>query len=88
MKANQKTWRRLADQRVRHVWKATCDCATKGGTMVGGEVSVPPATVRVPPTFYEASGIPICQECGEDLCYSHTEILPDKPRQSRRQRKV
>jgi hypothetical protein len=88
MSKSKKQWRRIADSRVRHVWKATCACATKGGTMVGGEVSVPPATVRVPPTFYEESGTPICEECGEDLAYSHTEILPNKPRQSRRQGKV
>ena len=29
----------------------------------------------VPPTFFEESGVPICQNCGADMRYIRTEIL-------------
>jgi len=73
-------WRRIADSRVRHVWKATCRCATVGGAMVGDDVAVAAATRQVPPTFYdEHVGVPGCEACGKGMLYSHTEVLKPRP---------
>ena len=67
-------WRRIADSRVRHVWKATCRCATVGGAMVGGEVALTPNAVRLSPSFYGENGeAPVCSACGAFMGYSHTE---------------
>jgi len=72
--ASKKQWRRIADCRVAIVWKRVCDCARTGGTMAGDEVAVVPAVERFSPKFYDENGTPTC-DCGEDLRYSHTEIL-------------
>jgi hypothetical protein len=88
MNTSKKQWRRIADSRVRHVWKRVCDCARTGGTMAGDEVAMVPPRVRVYPNFHDTFGcIPIC-DCGKAMVYSHTEILIDKPRQTCRQRRA
>lgn len=56
----RKQWKEVEDKNVRLIWKKSCKCDTKD--------------VAVPPTFFGASGIPICQECGEDMEYVKTEI--------------
>lgn len=67
-------WRRIADSRVRHVWKLACRCATVGGAMVGGEVALTPNAVRLSPSFYGENGeAPVCSACGAFMGYSHTE---------------
>jgi len=73
-------WRRIADSRVRHVWKLACPCATQGGTMVGGEVALPSRSVRRLPAAFCSSRRrpPACSMCGNFMVYSHTEVL--KPR--------
>jgi hypothetical protein len=57
-------WRKIPDSIVQHVWKKAADDDCGEG----------PKTVVVPPGWYEENGTPICF-CGEDLVYSHTEIL-------------
>ena len=60
-------WRMIEDANVRHIWGCNnSDCPDFHNT------------VEVFPTFYEDSGIPMCDECGEDMEYSHTEILIEK----------
>ena len=67
-------WKKIPDARVQHVWK-------KAGDDDCGEG---PETVVVSPSWYEENGTPICF-CGEDMVYSHTEILtPNGPDQGRR----
>jgi hypothetical protein len=79
--SKKQCWRRIADSRVRHVWKSTCRCATVGGAMVGDDVAVVAATRQVPPTFYdEHVGVPGCEACGAFMVYSHTEVLRPRPR--------
>lgn len=59
-------WVKIQDDHVRHVWKKQddddCDEQKKD------------AEVSVSPDFYEENGTPLCA-CGDDLQYSHTEIL-------------
>jgi hypothetical protein len=59
----KKTWKKISDSKVRHVWKSVCNC--------------PDAVeeVFIPPTFFQDGGVPICQECGTDFEYVRTEIL-------------
>ena len=72
--SSKNLWRRIADNRVRHVWKLACPCAVTGGAMAGGEVAVVPQTAEVGPDFYAESGTPICQECGANMAYSHALV--------------
>lgn len=61
-------WKKIPDARVQHVWKKAEDDDCGEG----------PETVAVSPSWYEENGTPICF-CGEDMVYSHTEILtPNK----------
>jgi hypothetical protein len=55
-------WRKIPDPHIRHRWDLDCGCK---------QVE---RSVYVPPTFYEDSGTPICEECGEDRKYVRTEI--------------
>ena len=57
-------WKKVPDACVQHVWKrrADDDCGEE------------PEDAVVPPTWYEENGTPMCS-CGEDMVYSHTEIL-------------
>ena len=57
-------WKKIPDARVQHVWKKAEDDDCGEG----------PETVAVSPDWYEENGTPICF-CGEDMVYSHTEIL-------------
>lgn len=57
-------WKKIPDARVQHVWKKAEDDDCGEG----------PETVAVSPGWYEENGTPICF-CGEDMVYSHTEIL-------------
>ena len=59
-----KTWTKVADTLIQHVWKkAENDKCSEG-----------PDTVVVSPDPYQANGTPLCW-CGKDMVYSHTEIL-------------
>lgn len=60
----KKNWKKVADNRIQHIWKSGCDCKTKRA----GDVSVTP-------DWYQENGTPICGECGSDMRYSHAEIL-------------
>ena len=57
-------WKKIPDAHVQHVWKKAEDDDCGEG----------PKTVVVPPSWYEENGTPTCF-CGEDMVYSHTEIL-------------
>ena len=57
-------WKTIPDNRVAHVWKKATDDDCGDG----------PETVTVSPDWYEENGTPSCF-CGEDMRYSHTEIL-------------
>jgi hypothetical protein len=55
-------WRKIADNKVLLVWRHE-DCGN---------------TVKLPPTFFENNGTPICDNegcCGDDMQYIRTEIL-------------
>ena len=56
-----KTWKRVKDEDVKHVWGCCSNCGTKG-CVVG-------------PDFYQENGEPICSKCGEVLPYMCTEVL-------------
>jgi hypothetical protein len=59
----EKSWRKIADSKVRHRWDLDCGC------------QLVERTVYVGPDYYAGSGgIPICEECGEDRKYVRTEI--------------
>ena len=53
-------WKRIPDNMVVSIWK--CRNHDKD-------------VVRLPPTYYEENGTPICGKCGDDMEYSHTEML-------------
>lgn len=55
---------RVKDDMIEHIWKSRCDC--------GDAVK----ECRLPPTYYDDNGTPVCGECGEEFAYSHTEIKP------------
>ena len=57
-------WKKIPDNCVQHVWKKAKHAFCGEG----------PKTVVVSPGWYEENGTPICF-CGEDMVYSHTEIL-------------
>jgi len=57
-------WTKLPDNRVRHVWKKAED----------DECGEGPDTAVVSPDWYAENGTPMCP-CGEDMEYSHTEVL-------------
>lgn len=58
-------WKKIPDERVRSVWvKDERDDCGDG-----------PDTVFINPDWYEENGTPICCWCGEDMVYSHTEIM-------------
>lgn len=63
----QDKWKRIEDNLIQHVWKKADDddCEDCHGTVV------------VPPGWYEDNGTPTCG-CGQDMVYSHTEILIGK----------
>lgn len=48
----------VGDESVFHFW--VCSCTAE--------------PIEVGPGFYQQSGAPICDDCGEDLKYDHTEI--------------
>jgi hypothetical protein len=57
-------WTKIADNKVRHVWKKDCKV----------ECFSLPIIIKISPTEYANSGIPICQDCGNDFIYVRTEI--------------
>ena len=61
---NQMKWQKIDDDSIVNVWKKTDDDDCGQG----------PKTVKVPPYWYEQNGTPTCF-CGQDMVYSHTEIL-------------
>ena len=56
-------WRKIADSSIRHRWDRACDC------------KLTERSVYVDPAFYENSGIPVCEQCGQDRIYVRTEVL-------------
>jgi len=58
-------WEKIPDNMVSSIWK--CGCTGKDDS------------VRLPPNFYGENGTPVCGECGDDMEYSHTEIMSAKP---------
>lgn len=63
-KKNPPVWTKIPDNKVQHVWKKhpEDDCAEDDCPII------------VSPDWYEENGTPMCS-CGQDLVYSHTEIL-------------
>lgn len=57
-------WEKIQDDQIQHVWEKADD----------DDCEECPGTVVVPPGWYEDNGTPIC-DCGQDMAYSHTEIL-------------
>lgn len=62
MSKSKSTWHKVPDASIRHRWDMVCGC--KGVKK----------SVYVSPTFYEDSGFPMCEECGEDRKYVRTEM--------------
>ena len=58
MSKREKKWGKVADFRVRHVWRCP-ECGEE-------------ATVG--PDFYGEAGTPVCGECDTDMEYLRTEI--------------
>lgn len=56
-------WKKVPDDSVKTVWT----CPHEDCTRHGQEKTVGPA-------FFEDSGTPICDECGDDLKYLRTEV--------------
>lgn len=63
MGTKEPKWRKIADNKVLHIWKKENDHTCHS-----------PKEVTVSPNWYQDNGTPICG-CGEDMVYSHTEIL-------------
>lgn len=51
-------WVRVPDEDVWHVW--ACEKCE--------------SLIHVEPTFYGEAGTPVCEECGDDMEYSHTLV--------------
>ena len=77
-------WRRIADDDVCHVWRLACDCPRTGGTQVGDEMMLVEEFLEVAPNSYgeDDSGVPVCENCGQNREYSHTLIREKKTRRS------
>ncbi len=58
MSKSEKKWSRVADYRIRHIWRCP-DCEEE-------------ATVG--PEFYTESGTPVCGNCDTDMLYERTEV--------------
>jgi hypothetical protein len=56
------TWEQIPDDKVVVIWKKNCDCAG-------------PDSVSLPPGWPADNGTPLCGCCGDEMAYSHTEIL-------------
>jgi hypothetical protein len=65
MEVKGKTWTRVADNQIIHIWVRAED-----DDCIDGEDSI-----SVSPDWYEENGTPICPFCGSDMVYDHTEIL-------------
>lgn len=62
------SWIPIPDDAVRAVWRPDCACyAISDDDRENAETIVPP-------TEYANSGVPICQDCGADFVYNHSEI--------------
>ena len=55
-------WKKIDSERVRLTW----DCP------------ICHDRVKVPPTFFQESGVPMCGDCGDDMEFICTEIKEDK----------
>jgi hypothetical protein len=51
-------WAVIDDTKLRHVWRCA-DCD---------------CVTRVTPWWYEDTGTPVCEKCGEDMKYLSTEF--------------
>jgi hypothetical protein len=60
---SEKSWKKISDENIRHIWKTTCPCYTK------------PDKAIISPDWYESNGTPICVECGEDMTYCYSQIF-------------
>lgn len=60
----EKEWVRIEDKNIVHIWVKDeyDDCENKN------------IRVEINPDWYQYNGTPLCS-CGEDLVYSHTEVL-------------
>jgi len=65
----KKKWTKIADSKVRHVWRISDACMQEHGLEIADEF------IYVDPTFYADSGTPICGDCGADAEYVRTEVL-------------
>lgn len=59
----RKTWKKVEDKDVQHVWMCEDEDCSRNGVKV-----------IVSPDFYLESGTPICANCEEDCIYQHTEV--------------
>src|SRR3972149_7070634 len=64
----EKGWITVPDSQVRHRWDLTDSCMEECGERT-------PKSVFVHPGFYEDSGTPICEACGNDRIFESTEVL-------------
>lgn len=69
----KRKWIEIPDCDVRHVWEMEDDdrCLVDTGS---GPTLAKKRVVHVATTSYADSGIPVCEECGDNMTYVRTEI--------------